>query len=179
MMMVDHALINDPDLQLRVRNRYAGEIASLQRLGFQILGYSLETEGPFSAILQLPALLLMLSSREVLTFPRSLRLAVATVLLRHSAPSTIALCMGKGVKLYTGFADKTILISCTFRSYAVPRSTSQIIKPPPSPSVETVWLAHGEHVGRLEDQARPVHPTTSFDEFLELARCEEDLSQYE
>lgn len=177
--MGEHVLINDPKLQSRVRSRYEGEMASLQRLGFQILGYLLETEGPFSAILQLPMLLFMLPNREVLTFPRPLRLAVGTALLRHSDPSTIALCMGKGVKLYTLFDDQTILISSTFQSYAIPRPTSKIIRLFPSPSIETAWPAHREFVRKLEAQARQVHPTVTFDEFVELSQREEDLSQYE
>jgi hypothetical protein len=179
MIMIEYALINDPDLQSRVRSRYEAEIASLQRLGFRMLGCSLETQGPFSAIWQLPVLLWILPYREFITFPRPLRLAVATALLRHSDPSTIALCMGKGVKLYTGFTDKTILISSTFRSYAVPRPTSKIIRPLPSPSIETVWPAHSEYVGQLEAQARHVLPTITYDDFLELAHREDDLSQYE
>jgi len=177
--MTEHALIDDPQLQLRIRNRYATEIVSLQRLGFQILGFLLETEGRFSAIWQLPVLLLMLPKREVLTFSRPLRLGVSTVLLRHVEPSTIALCMGKGVKLYTRFSDESILISSTFHSYAVPRATSKIIKPPPSSTIETAWPAHRGQVGRLEAQSRQVQPTTTFEEFLDVAQREEDLSQYE
>jgi hypothetical protein len=177
--MVEHALISDFNLQSRVRNRYKAEVASLQRLGFQILGFCLETEGPFSAIFQLPILLLMLPKREVLVFPRPLRLAVATVLLRHSDPSTIALCMGKGVKFYTAFTDNTLLISSSFRSYAVPRPTSQIIRPFPATLLEAVWPAHSEHVRQLEREGGLVHPTVTFDEFLQLSRREEDLSQYE
>jgi len=179
MVMVEHALITDLNLQSLVRWRYKTETASLERLGFQTLGFSLETEGPFSALFKLPMLLLMVPKREILVFPRPLRLAVATLLLRHSDPSTIALCMGKGVKFYTAFTDKTLLISSAFRSYAVPLPTSQIIRSALSPSVEAAWPAHREHARQLEGQARLIHPTVSFDEFLELSRREEDLSQYE
>ncbi len=177
--MVEHASINDPELQARVRKRYEGEIVALQGIGFQILGFALETEGRYSAILQPTMLLLMLGYKEVLTFPRPLRIAVATVLLNRSDPPTVALCMGKGVKLYTRFGDGTILISSTFRSYAVPKATSKIIRPPHSASIEAAWSAHGEKVHQLEAKARGVRPITTYDEFLEISRREEDLSQYE
>ena len=177
--MVEHTLSNDSHLQSRVRDRYAAEIASLQQHGFQVLGCSLETEGRFSAILQLPMLLFMLPNREVLTFPHPLRLGVAVPLLRHPDPSTIALCMGKGVKLYTRFTDGTILISCTFQSHAVPRPTSKIIKLFPSAVLETAWPAHRESVLKLESQGRQVDPTSTYDEFLKLSQREEDPSQYE
>ena len=177
--MTEHALIEDSELQERVRRRYARETAALQRLGFQLLGFLLETEGAYSAIWQLPTLLFMLAGREVLSFSRPLRLGVATALLRRSDPSTVALCMGKGVKLYTGFSDQTMVISSTFRSYAVPRPTSKIIKPSPSASIEAVWPAHSEYVARLEAEGRSIQPTGTFDEFVQLTKREEDLSQYQ
>lgn len=120
----------------------------------------------------------MLPKREVLALSRPLRLGVSAVLLRHMEPSTIALRTAKGVKLWTRFVDQTIPTSSTFRSQEVPRLGSKIIKPPPLATIETAWAAHGEQVGRLEAQARPARASTTFDEFVELARGEEDLSQY-
>ena len=177
--MSEHARIEDSHLQLRLRHRYETEIASLQRLGFQVLDCLLESEPPFSAVLQLPMLLLMLLKREVLALQPPLRLGVATILLQHPDPSTVALCMGKGVKFYTGFTDETLLISGTFQSYAIPRASSQIIKLFPSPSIDSAWSAHCESVRKLEAQGRQVRPTTTFAEFRELSEHEEDLSQYD
>ncbi len=177
--MIDHAPITDPELQARVRQRYESEMASLQGLGFRVLGFALEREGPFSAILQLPALFLMLVNHEFLTLPAPLRIGVATPLLIRSDPSTVALCMGKGLKLYTRFSDGTILISSTFYSFAVPKPTSKIIKPPPSPTIEAAWRSHQEQVGQLGSGARQVQPITTYAGFVELSRLEEDLSQYE
>ncbi len=177
--MTAHALIDDPALQLRLRQRYEADIAALQRLGFRLLGYLLETESPFSAVLQLPMLLLMLANRELVTLRPPLRLGVATVLLQHPDPSTVALCMGKGMKLYTCMTDQTLLISSTFQSMAIPRPGSGILRMFPSASIESAWPAHCESVQRLQAQGRQVRPTTTYAEFRELSEREEDLSQYD
>jgi len=140
--MAEYTRITDPNLQMRVGARYATEITSLKRAGFRPLSDCLELLGPFSAVFQLPVLLLSLSKREVLVFPRPLRLAVANALLAHSEPPSIALCMGLGVKIYTAFTDNTLLISSTFQSRALPAPTSPIGKPPPSPTVELAWSDH-------------------------------------
>jgi hypothetical protein len=153
-------------------------MAELHRQGFRLLGYSLETLGPFSAIYQLPILLLTLPKREVLAFPAPLRLAVANVLLAREGPSTIALCMGMGVKLYTRFSDQTLLISSTFESHARPKPTSPIVKPSPSPGIEQAWRSHREAVRELEAQGKGVQPDLSFEAYVSLSQREEDLSQY-
>ncbi len=177
--MSDHTLIDDQRLQLRIHQRYEAKMASLERLGFKLLGYLRESEPPFSAVLQLPMLALMLLNREVLTFPALLRLGVGTVLLQYPDPSTVALCMGKGVKFYTAFTDQTLLISGTFQSYAIPRPGSGILKMFPSPSIESAWPAHCNSVRQLQAQDRSVHPTTTYAEFRKLSERENDVSQYD
>lgn len=176
--VAEYTQITDPDLQMRARARYEGEIASLRGLEFRHLAYCLEVLGPFSAILQLPVLLLTLSKKEVLVFPRPLRLAVACVLLDHPEPPTIALCMGMGVKLYTAFTDGTLLISSTFRSQAVPGPISQIIKSAPSATVKDAWAVHQGHVSGLEGQGRVIEQSTTFDQYVAMSRREEHGSQY-
>ncbi len=177
--MLEHSLIDDPRLQSRVRGRYERDISYLKQLDFQILGYALETEGPFSAVLQLPRLFLMWVNGEVLTFPRPLRIGIATALLTQAEPSTVALCMGMGVKLYTRFGGDTLLISCTFRSYLVPKPGSKIIKPPPASPVEAAWRGHTERVRELEGEGRQLVPITTYAEFREASDLEEDMSQYQ
>ena len=163
---------------MKVRARYECEIGSLHGLEFRHLAYCLETLGPFSAVFQLPVLLLALPKKEVLAFPPPLRLAVACVLLDHFEPPTIALCMGMGVKLYSAFSDGTILISSTFHSQAVPGPISPIIKSPPSATVEDAWAVHEGGVSGLEGQGRVVRPGISFNDYVEISRREEDTSQY-
>jgi hypothetical protein len=176
--LANYSEVNDLAVQSRVRSRYEREMTDLRQQGFHHLAYAMEALGPLSAVYQLPLLLLTLPKREVLVFPSPLRLAVANVLLAREGPSTIALCMGMGVKLYTGFSDGTLLISSTFQSQALPHQTSPIIKPPPSPRVEQAWSSHSEAVSALEAQGKEVQMDLSFQAYVSLSQREEDLSQY-
>ena len=106
--MTKYREITDSSLQSRVCTRYSTNIAALEALGFRRLAFKLEARGPFSALLYLPLLPLMRRAKEVLVFPFPLRLAVANVLLVHSEPSSIASCMGLGVKFYTNFSDHSL-----------------------------------------------------------------------
>src|SRR5439155_14753233 len=126
--MAEYTEIVDLKVQSRIRARYDPEIASLQALGFRHLAFCLEMLGPYSAVLQFPVLLLTLLKKEVLVFRSPLRLALGNVVLVHSDPPSIALCMGMGVKVFTCFSDSTILISSTFRSHAVPGPNSVIVR---------------------------------------------------
>jgi len=176
--MAEYTEITDLERQSRVRSRYTREMASLQALGFRHLAFCIEALGPFSAILQLPALLLMLRKKEVLVFPSPLRLAVANVLLVHGQPSSVALCMGMGVKIYTRFSDHSLLISSTFRSHAVPGPASPIIRNPPSQTPEEAWICHKKSVLEIESLGKSVAHSGSLGDYIELSQREEDLSQY-
>ena len=176
--MAEYTEITDLKRQSRVRARYNREMASLQALGFRHLVFCVEALGPFSAILQLPTLLLMLSKKEVLVFPSPLRLAVANVLLVHRHPSSIALCMGMGVKIYTRFTDHSLLISSTFRSHAVPCPNSPIIRNLPSPTPEEAWISHKKRALEMEALGKTIANSGSLDDYIELSKREEDLSQY-
>jgi hypothetical protein len=158
--LADYSEVTDPVIQSKVVARYGREIAGLRHQGFHHLAYALEALGPLSAIFQLPVLLRALPEREVLVFPSPLRLAVANVLLARECPSTIALCMGMGVKLYTGFGDGTLLISSTFPSQAIPGPKSPIVKPPPSPSIEEAWRSHSAAVSHLEAEGKRSNKTS-------------------
>ena len=177
--MANYQEISDPKLDARVRARYSADIASLEELGFQFLGSCLESQGRFSAIWQFPVLLLTLPKKEILVFPRPLRLAVANALLWRKDPPTIALCMGMGVKLYSSFRDGTLLITSTFLSYAVPVPGSSIIKPAASPTINEAWATHRETVKSLEGSKGAVRDISTFGDYVTLSHQEEDRSQYE
>lgn len=175
--MAQYSEILDPNLQARVRNRYRSEIASLETLGFRHLACTLEALGNYSAILNFPILLLTLG-REVIVIQRPLRLAVANELLSNSNPPAIALCMGMGVKFYTAFSDKTLLISSDFNTYAKPHHFSTIMRLSPFPSIQDAWQAHREHVSAKVEQGVPCEAGASFRRYVEMSIQEEDLSQY-
>jgi hypothetical protein len=176
--MAEYSEITAPRLQARIRDRYHREITSLGDLGFRHLAYALEALGPYSAILNLPILLLSFN-REVVVFRRPLRFAAGNALLSHSDPPSIALCMGMGVKIYSALTDGTILISSDFDTQARPRAASLITRLSPFPSIGETWRAHREHaLARLtQETSRSGHPT--FRDYIEMSRREEDLSQYD
>ena len=118
-MSPEYILTTDPQNHSRIRARYSGDFEALTKLGFHQLCYYIEQLRPFSAVFQLPMLLLMLAHREVLIIQSPLRISSGFLLLYHIDPPTIALPMGMGIKLYTDFADRSILISYTFPSPAV------------------------------------------------------------
>jgi hypothetical protein len=177
--MTDYQQITDSSLDARTRTRYQSETASLEALGFRYLASCLEIQGPFSAIWQLPVLLLTLPKREILVFPWPLRLAIANALLRHDDPPTVVLCMGRGVKFYSRLSGGTLLITSTFQSYAVPRAGSTILKLNPSSDIAQAWAAHGEAVRNLEHGKGPARNIISFEDYVTFSRQEEDTSQYE
>ncbi len=177
--MTEHSQIIDPKFQSRLRQRYAADMAALVAMGFGVLAYGLEQETPYSAVLQLPMLLLMLLNGEALTITRPLRISVGPPLLSHPDPSSVAVCMGMGVKFYTRFAEDLILVARTFESRAVPKPESKIIKLPAAPSIEGAWLAQRARVNQMQREGREVRPITTYADFVEVSKQEEDPAQYE
>jgi hypothetical protein len=177
--MTKYTEITDSRLQSRVRTRYTKDITALEMLGFRSLAYKLEAKGPFSALLYLPVLPLMLRAKEVLVFPYPLRLAVANALLVHSEPPTIADCMGLGVKLYTNFSDGTLLISSTLLSHdalqgpPVRNPTSRIIRTPPLASLKEAWQSHQSRITQLQAIGKTISTTKSFADYVDMSKREE------
>ena len=184
--MTKYSQITDTRLQTRVRTRYTAEIAALQEVGFRCLTFKQEARGPFSALLYLPLLPLMIRAKEVLVFPFPLRLAVANVLFVHSDPPAIACCMGLGVKIYTNFSDGCLLISSTVAHHvalqdpAVQNPVSKIIRTLPVGTVNQAWLSHRNRVAELEGIGKKVGSTMSFTDYVDISDREEaDLKRAE
>jgi hypothetical protein len=177
--MTKYTEITDAKLQSRVRIRYSSEIAALQGLGFRCLTFKLEARAPFSALLYLPVLPLMLRAKEVLVFPFPLRLAAANVLFVHSEPPSIASCMGLGVKFYTNFSDGSLLISSTLASHAVLQDPavqspgSKIIRTPPVSALDQAWLLHQSRVAELQAIGKKSGSTASFADYINISEREE------
>ena len=174
----EYTLLTDPRQQSRIRGRYSADMEALAALGFRQLCFYVEQLGSFSAVVQLPMLVLMLARREVLVLRPPLRLAAGLLLLHHTDPPAIALPMGMGVKPSTGFADPTILITCTFSSHALPRPGSQIMKIVTSEGIHEAWRLHRDRVWELERGGKSPIPQVSFESYVALSRIEEDMSQY-
>jgi len=182
--MTTYAQISNPELQSRIRIRYATEMSILEGLGFRQLAYKLEMRGPLSAIWYLPVLPLMRRAKEVLVFPFPLHVASANVLLAHSGPPAIADCMGMGVKFYTSFCDHSLLISSTLESHLALQATSpqhsslQIIRTPPCRALNEAWLSHRRHTAAMETQGKKIAKTSSFADYVEISEREEEDLRY-
>jgi len=161
--------ITDPTIQSRVRTRHSSKLASLQALGFQHFACRLEVLPPYSAITKFP-IILMVFSKEVLVFPKPARLAVANSLLIHSSPSSIAECLGLGIKFYSVFSDGTLSISSSYRSALAPAPNSQIIMNPHRQSLEEAWLAHKQKAAELELQGNRVQNLRSFADYVKIEK---------
>lgn len=173
MPSTEYILATDPDVHSRIHARYARDIHSLTKLGFRHLCYYMEQLKPFSAILQLPMLILMFLYREVLTIQSPLRIAPGFALLYYTDPPAIALPMGMGVKLYTGFTDGSILLTCTFSNPGVLKSTPYVRRIETANGLEEAWQLHQDNVRELERNGKVVLPHVSFNTYVELSRREE------
>jgi hypothetical protein len=177
--MTTYAEIKSLRLQSRVRTRYARDIAALETLGFRHLAFKLETRAPFSALAYLPLLPLMRRAKEVLVFPFPLRLGAAHVLFVHPKPSTIASCMGLGVKFYTNFSDHSLLISSTLPSHAalqapgIQNPSSYIVRTPPCRTLEEAWLSHKGQIAEMEATGKKISNAGSFADYVEISERED------
>ena len=165
----EYVEITDPAIQSRVRARHSSKLASLQALGFQHFACRLEVLPPYSAISKFP-IILMMFSKEVLVFPKPARLGVANILLIHSSPSSIAECLGLGIKFYSVFSDGTLLISSSYRSALALAPNSQIIKNPHCQSPEEAWLVHKQKAAELEVQGIRVQNLRSFADYVKIEK---------
>jgi hypothetical protein len=121
----------------------------------------------------------MRRAKEVLVFPFPLRLAAANVLFIHPEPSTIAICMGLGVKFFTNFSDCSLLISSTLLSHialqapGIQNTNSQIVRTPPRRTLEEAWLSHMGQIAEMEARGQKIGNTSSFGDYVEISRREE------
>lgn len=172
-MSPDYILATDPDVHSRIHVRYSRDIESLTKLGFRHLCYYMEQLQPFSAVFQLPMLLLMFLHREVLTIQSPLRIAPGFVLLYQTDPPTIALPMGMGIKLYTGFTEGSILITCTFSNMGAPSPSPYIRRIETTKGLNEAWQIHQSNVREVEGNGKVVLPQVTFNSYVDMSRREE------
>ena len=173
MPSTQYILATDPDIHSRIHARYAREVESLTKLGFRHLCYYMEQLQPLSAVFQLPMLLLMFLHREVLTIQSPLRIASGFVLLYHTDPPTIALPMGMGIKLYSGFTEGSILVTCTFSNAGVSNPSPYIRRIETTKGLEEAWRLHQSNVREVEGNGKIVLPQVSFNTYVDMSHREE------
>lgn len=174
MITTEYILATDPDFHSRIRAGYARDIESLTKLGFRHLCFYIEQLKPFSVIFRLPMLLLMLAHREVITIESPLRISPSFVLLYHTDPPTIALPMGMGIKLYTGFTEGSILITCTFSNAGVHSPNPYIRRIETTKQLDEAWRLHQSNVREVERNGKFVLPLVLFNSYVDMSRREEE-----
>ncbi len=152
-----------------MRARHGSKIASLEALGFQHFAFCLELLPPYSAISKLP-LVLMMFGKEVLVFPKPARFGVASILLIHSRPSSIATITARGIKFHSVFSDGTLLVSSSYQSPLIPSPNSRIIKNPDRQTADDAWLAHRQKAEELEAQGLTLGNLSSFADYVEIEK---------
>ena len=175
MQVIAYVQQHDRNLQSRVRRRYSRECATLAAHGFEELCFCSERLGAYSAFLYLPMTLLMLFKGEVLGGHGRFDAGGSYLLMRHRRPWTIALPLGLGVKLYTGFTDGTLLVSASFASSLVPAGDS-IIKHASKLPLDEAWTLHQRRVEEMERQGKQVVQSLDFRRYVQMSRYEEGTS---
>jgi hypothetical protein len=166
----------DPNIQSRVRRRYSRECDALARHGFEELCFCSEQLGAYSALLYLPMTLLMRFKGEVLGGHGRFEAGGSYMLMRHRHPSTIALPLGLGVKLYTGFTDGTLLVSASFAS-ALQSEIGSVVKYSSKQPLDDTWAGHQRRVEEMEVQGKQLQQTLDFGRYVEMSRQEDDASR--
>jgi hypothetical protein len=160
------------DRQARVRARFARDIDALSALGFRELCFYREEFGVFSCVIALPMALLMLIKREILGMDRRLHVAASFVLMYHNSPTTVVVPMGLGIKLYTSFTDRTLLISANFPSCAASHETL-VIREAATMTVGEAWERHKQRIAELENDGKVVSRSAGFNQYVEWSHQEE------
>ncbi len=176
--MAQYSQITNHRIQSRLHKRYSEEIATLTKLGFHHLAYCQEDHGPYSALTQFPIIPIALRNREFLMIKWPFRLASANVLLATENPSSIALCMGMGVKFYSVFSDGMLIISSNFKSGLIPREGAKIIRLQPQPTLIETWASHKAEILRKSRDVDFLSEMMTFGDYVLMSSIEEDPSQY-
>jgi hypothetical protein len=152
------------------------ECDALAAQGFEELCVYSEELGAYSALLYLPMTLVMLFKREVLGGHGRFDAGGSYMLLRHRHPGTIALPLGLGVKLYTRFADGTLLVSASFASCLRPAG-DRVVKHASNVPLDEAWALHQRRVAEVERRGGQVLPALDFDGFVAMSRQEDGASR--
>jgi hypothetical protein len=166
---------HDLKVQSRVRRRYARECGELAAHGFEELCFYSEQLGPYTGLLYFPMALLMLFKGEVLGGHGRFEVGGSYVLMYHRHPSAIALPLGLGTKLYTGFTDGTLIISASFASCLQP-SGGTVVKHASKLPLDEAWRQHQQRVAAAEAQGKQVRPAFDFERYVEMSRQEDAAS---
>jgi hypothetical protein len=91
----------------------------------------------------------------------------------HSNPATVAVPLRLGVKLYTGAADRTLVISTNFRGCALPREGSSVIKDSAKRSLTEAWAQHQRRIREKQAEGKQISRSDRLEHYLEFSHQED------
>jgi hypothetical protein len=115
----------------------------------------------------------MFLKREVMRLEKSLQVNASFILMSHNDPPTVCVPLALGVKMYTGFTDRTLLISANFQSGAPSNEAVGVLRNSSKVAVADAWRTHQQQVLALEAQGKQAHRRIAFDYYVEISRQEE------
>jgi hypothetical protein len=163
----------DPGVQAKVRARFSRDIEDLGALGFRELCFYREQFGLFSGLLSLPTFLLMWANREVMSLHPALQAGASFILMYHNNPATVAVPLRLGVKLYTGLTDRTLVISTSFASCALPRDGGSVIKNSAKRTLLETWGQHQQRIRETQAEGKQVSRSDGLQQYLEFSHQED------
>ena len=164
--------VSSPGLQDKIWARFGRDIEALQALGFREGFFLCEISPPLSVIFRFPILTAMLIKREVVKLRGLLRYASYHPVLLDEEVPTYAFVFAMGVKLYTRFADGSVIISGNFASAAGVKAASHLAKYAAPLAVEENWILHRHRVQRAQGEGRIIDDRLSVEDFFEMEREE-------
>ena len=81
---------------------------------------------------------------------------------------------GMGIKLYTGFTERSILITCSFSNAGVPSPSPYIRRIETTKGLDEAWRLHQSNVLDVESYGKVVVPQVSFNTYVDMSRREEE-----
>jgi hypothetical protein len=85
----------------------------------------------------------------------------------------VALPLGLGIKLYTRFTDRTLLVSTNFQSCAGSQPGSNVIKHSSTCTIDDVWAQHKQRIRDLEAAGKAIRSSVGFHDYVEASQQEE------
>ena len=176
MSYITYELVQDPEIQAQVEQRYAEPIAAVRALGFDELAVYSEVTFPGAAVLLYPILAAMRKQREVVRVRSGLRFATSYPLLLSRRDATFALLLGLGIKFYSQLTDGTVLITGTGGHGDVANAAHQVYKYMGLGSIEKAWEAHQAQIKSRTAEGVAVSPASGIGNYVEMSNREEVAS---
>lgn len=176
MPLFKYEIIKKSKVEGDIYQRYAPEIKTLEKLGFDDLNFIREVSFPFSAVAFCFIYPYMWYKGEIFRVEWPLRYVLFNALMTSSQDGTYAQIFALGVKFHTHFINGTILVSTPtentvidkrhrFYKYGVGQSLT----------VMQLWESHCARVAEMEWEAKGIDHDLSLEKFEQICDKESQL----